>query len=192
MDSFTGLNVEQAKTDIVNFNELASDISYKLADSFNDFGEYLGSHWAGPKAVNFTDTYEPKIRDFMSDFYNWVIHIVDGASVAATNLARAFGTYVSLPEGYIDNNGQSIIAHFSLKCEEDINGNVGMDTEGVRVNLDIFKMKANKEMSRLEALPTSIAFYDPQGALINQYSTNVNTMKTRLSEYNCCYGDRGS
>ena len=182
MDSFTGLNVSKAEWDILNLNNSLNNVQFEISSTFRDLGEYVSEHWAGPNAVNFDNTYNPKIDAFITEFRNRAHHIVDGAGTAASTLASAFGVSIHSQFGD-DYTGQhdTLYRIGSFHCKEDINGNVGMDTEGMKVQIDALKIRTNKINGLFDEVPTGIAFCDPQGSLISQYSTNVTDLKAKFS-----------
>ena len=181
MDGFTGLNIEQARSQIENFAETGFAVWLSLAYTSGEFMGELSKKWASPNAVAFSSDFNIKMTALLSELSTQVIKKVDGSNDAGRILARvnganwndAGGSYTSLMKQD---------ANLNTSCKENLNGVTGMDTENVKLLKDIFKARIDKILESLTAMPRAIEFYSTDGTLMSAYSTGIDEIETKVRE----------
>ena len=183
--NFTGLDVNRAKQDIERFRDTCDKISSGVYTSYSELHNFLKFHWAAPKAVEFSSIYPNEYYSFLQDFADSSAHIVRGASAAANSLARANGLPASFDE-YGINSGERVGLSegiYLVDLSEQANGTTGMDVEGVKTQLDIFKSKVQKIIQLFDGIANGIAFYDPDGRMVGQYNRGISAFKDRFESF---------
>ena len=177
MDEFTGINIERAVNDISTFNNKCWEIQAAIRFPLKELFLFLSKHWASPIAKDFSDKIGDRWLEIDSDYITNFKHIVSGAEEAAQSLARANGT--NYPQtGLNMEPGQTMPGDPIPALSDSLNGTTGMDVEGVRNNLGIFKTKIKSALEQFNDLPDGIAFYDPNGDMIGSYSRNIKEFKS--------------
>lgn len=183
-NGFTGLNVERVESDIRKFDELAVGFAIHVGGAFGDLYTFLNNHWASPVAAEFTSKNVEDVRDLVQKITTTVHHIEHGAIEAARSLAKANGTTIELDDLYAANicPGDTGIYHVFEPCRESLNGETGMDVEGVRNALAIFQTAILACLDEIDTIPEGIAFYDPNGDLISEYKRGISNFKKEISD----------
>ena len=120
------------------------------------------------------------------------MHIVHGAEDAANILLKSNGedaihvvlggTRWADSQG---NSGEGYGAPFNVnfQCSRNLDGLVGMDTAGVKVQLENYKTKVSSIIASFDSLPNGISFYDPKGKLVDTYDRNLSTFKQKFQNF---------
>lgn len=183
---FTGLNIERAVQNIKDFDKAANEFARHVDGAFAKLYEFLNMHWASENAVTFTTENTEEINHLITKVTTTLFRIVTNADSAASMLAHANGaTFPLQPTDllcYIDP-GESYVYFSHLEpCKEDINGDTGMDTEGVKNEIANFKTSISSCLNEADSLPDGIAFYDSNGDLLKAYSSGVKAFKQEISD----------
>ena len=182
MEGFTGLDVKRAEKDINTFEYMAHRTFINLYAAFYEFYKFLNHHWASQVAFEFTSKNSQEINELNDKMLTSINHIVNGASVSAEQLAKVIGVSLNL---MIDDNFAGVKSTYGLPCEpckEVLNGVVGMDTEGVKQSLFIFRTSYMAALEELDAIPEGIHFYDPNGDLVGGYNRGIRSFKQEYQE----------
>jgi len=185
MEEFTGLNIEEAKKDLDFFDNECNAIHESLSAAVVKFFDELSIFWASQNAIAFGTKYSTKIGEFLTNFQTHYLHIRDGAASAAKLLASSNGTSFNIEKYYTkagETGSNFAPDHFSAYMSETINGVTGMAVENVRIILKVFQNDASKLINSLNSLPKGIAFYSPDGALLEVYNTNIEKFVTQFEE----------
>ena len=120
------------------------------------------------------------------------MHIVHGAEDAANILLESNGeqklhfdlgnTVWADSQG---NSGEGYGAPFNInfQCSQNLDGLVGMDTAGVKIELDNYKTKVSSIIARFDSLPNGISFYDPEDKLVSTYDRNLSAFKQKFQKF---------
>ena len=109
------------------------------------------------------------------------MHIISGAVDAATTLAAANGASFNYDRETI-SAGETRDYSLAVKFETSINDAVGMDRENVKIALDLFTSRISSGLAKLESIPSSISFYDPNGEMVGSYNRNIAEFKSQFEE----------
>ena len=170
-DGFTGIDRERAKNDIDNFFDETEWIHRHLRDGCQDLFQCLKDNWAGPNAVTDTQILSSRYKDFLTRFANRGQGICEGATEAANKLLEACGEEPIYTRIY--SEFYAFVDDFP-NCEVKLpDGRTGMAKETVGQMLDFFVKQANLQVGRMFNLPRQIAFYDPEGNLVETYDNNI-------------------
>ena len=182
MDGFTGLDVERAKADIQRFRIHCGDVVSSFNNSIFDLSHVLSKKWASSVAVEFSDKYNRKLSELFNEFRTTYLHIESGAVEAAGILANANGLDFSYHDETVGTGERREVGSNVFVCYENIDGVVGMDTESVKLALDVFKTQYKSALEELNEIPDGIAFYDPNGQMVGGYNRNVSEFRVKFSE----------
>ncbi len=177
MDGLTGLDIERAKHDIENFDSMASTALMNLHNCFYNLYTYLNEHWASPVAVQFTSKNSQEINELNKNMGTTIAHIVNGAISAAENLAEANGVSFPLKS---EKNFAGVTSFSGVPCEpckDQLNNITGMDAEGVKQAIIIFRRNIMVALDEIDSLPNGIHFYDPSGDMVGGYNRGVDSFK---------------
>ena len=173
----TGLNPHQAREDIANFQSEFFGAANKCADGVVNLMDGLAINWASPNAVEFAKGYEDKIIDtFFSHPTDVCNEIVDRAEAAFNSISTSQGgpALGGVPRMGIGAGG------FTLY--EEIGGDVGMNIENVKGLISTFETEIEAGLNAYDALPTTIAFYDPSGSMAASYQTKIKALAQEIAE----------
>ena len=173
MDGFTGLDIAQAKSDILSFHHAGLNAVKMFDTCMANLFSTLSIKWASPNAKEFSHNKIEKIRSLRDQALTSLAHIASGACEAAAALARANGvdfdkSFISVEAGATYGFATDI-----PECKEELNGVIGMDTESVRIALMSFKEEASHAITAFQEMPGQIAFFDPAGNMITAYNRNI-------------------
>lgn len=183
IDGFTGIDKMKTRTDIMNFDNDAVYALYRCNRALDDFFGTLCVKWASPIAKTFTENEEEKAEEVFDSYWNKAEHIISGAYDAANILLSVNGEEEL--EKKIDAGDYMFKIfpfHLCTCMEETAEGHVGMDTEGVRIALEVFKTEYSSALDYIDDLPEGISFYDPEGNLVETYNRNLKTFKNKFSD----------
>ena len=185
MDGFTGLDVQRAKNDIMNFYNSCHEAHDYVFRALDELGDVLHKKWASPIAQEFVRKYNSEYTNIIIEYYDTYEHILSGANDAARALAKSNGIDFNADMeilSYIIPGRKSETDDFQrpFTCSSDINGAVGMDVEGVRLALDTFKTYHKGLPELFDNIPEGIAFYDPNGEMIGSYNRIVKGFKEKF------------
>ena len=181
-EGFTGINTDQARKDIRFFDNSCFYAHYEFSMTMHHLFDVLSAKWASPKAVEFFNNYIGEILELSSEFRTTYKHIVSGAVAAATQLAVVNGTTFEYGDNTIEA-GEIESAYGGYEpCKEELNGQVGMDVEGVKNALGIFDTEVKKVVKAIDSLPEGIAFYDPEGNMVGSYNRNIKDLEVKFTD----------
>ena len=183
-EGFTGLNIDRAIQDLENFRTTCGDAGYDIYWSFTPFFRALREKWASPIAKEYTSKAIPEYINLINEYTTTYRHILSGAAYAATYLASAHGvSYGKAFDQFERGMTESDYApDDELPCEDNLDGLVGMATEVVKSILETFKNRMKAALNKFDNIPDGIAFYDPNGELLQIYNKNVNEFKIKFEE----------
>ena len=173
----TGLNPSKARADIANFQSEFFSAANKCADGVMNLMDGLAINWASPNAVEFATNYEDKIIDtFFSHPTDVCNEIVDRAEAAFNSISTSQGgpSLGGVPRMGIGAGG------FTLN--EEIGGDVGMNIENVKGLISTFETEIEAGLKAYDALPTSIAFYDPAGSVAAAFDTKIKALAQEIAD----------
>ncbi len=179
---FTGINQQDAKANIDAFVTAMNDVAKIFQNGGNNLFNNLEKLWCSPKAVEFGDKYSILLYE------KTVTAIEDAALSIASKAEKAFDT-VSVANGgrALGANYGTIpkpeIGHlFGFLKESGDTGIIGMNVNQVNYALAEYGDYVIKALEALEAVPTNIAFFDPDGAQQATYKKTINDVKNKLEE----------
>ncbi len=180
MNGLTGLDIERAKYDIEEFETLASRSRMDLHNSFYKLYTFLNEHWASPAAVQFTRKNAQEINELNKDMGKTAADIVDGAISVAENLAEANDASFTLrSERNFARDPGGFYGEPCEPCKETLYNITGMDVEGVKEAIKIFRTSINIALDEIDSLPNGIHFYDPNGDMVGGYNRGVDSFKQK-------------
>ena len=182
MNGLTGLDIERAKHDIETFDSMASTALNNIHNCFYNLYTVLNEHWASPVAVQFTSKNSQQINELNENMATTIAHIVNGAISAAENLSNANGISFPLKS---EKNFASATGCTGVPCEpckDQLNGVTGMDVEGVKQALNVFRTTAINALEEIVSLPNVIHFYDPNGDMVGEYNRGVDSFKQQYHD----------
>lgn len=175
MEGFTGLDIQRAVYDIVDFYNSCDNLTLDINHCVREFFDVLNKKWASPNALAITKNLISKINETYAGFITNFKHILSGACEAGRILAAShdadasrFNLGFDVESGYVSNAVTD-----AKVCEETLNGVTGMDTQGVKIALDLFVKDAKDIVRVMSNLPQGIAFYDPEGNMLTTYNRNI-------------------
>ena len=122
--------------------------------------------------------------DLYSRLFTTISHITDGACDVAISLARANGE--ELNKNYFCflpiKPGETCQGYLVVTCRDNYNGVTGMDVEGVKNALAIFKTSILACIEKFDNIPNGIAFYDPDGNIVGEYNRGIQNFKSEISD----------
>ncbi len=188
MSNFDGIDRERAKKDIDSFFDEANNIYEDLWNEAYGFFDVLEEKWASPVACDYTADVAPRFQECCQRYEKEAEHIANGATDAANVLLAANGDDCIdvFRDPYPVMGPAGVMGDFSV-CRSSINtlagdSLVGMDKEGVRILLSTFKKQVQNLISRIDALPEGISFYDPKGDLVETYNRGLKSFKTEFQD----------
>ena len=173
MDGFTGLNIEQANTEIQDFMSKTFEIKHDFEKCFKTLFEVLNKKWASSNAKSYTNQTIPEICELHANYWNTILHIIHGACDAANYLAEANGASFTQYFGSIEAGFENESNLELSPCNAEINGAVGMDLASVKMAVEFFSRDTKTIISKLNVVPKKISFYDANGDLLSTYDRNV-------------------
>ena len=182
MDGFTGLNPAEAKANIDAFVNAMNEVAMIFLNGGNALFGNLRETWCSPRAVEFGDKYSYVLYD--STF----TAIKDAAMLIARNAETAYNTIsIANGGGYLGANYgsqpvPSIQGYFGNLNETGTSGIVGMNLMQVQLALVVYGEAVEKGLNALAAVPTNIAFYDPNGEQQATYKAEIEKVKNNLEE----------
>ncbi len=195
MDGMTGFNPEQVKKEIADFALEAGNACADVDEAYGTFFYEMKNYWASPKAVEFSETYMPRIKGLIDEMSDAIKRIVEGVVEAYNSVATANGTPTAIDVdtiifdvyGYKDSFGTKDANGIFISggLSADNNGLVGMNISAVRdIVIPEFTASINKEVNDLYEIPTSIAFYDEDGSQHQAYESNIRGFVEKFNELN--------
>ena len=178
MEAFTGLNIGKVDYDFENLAHEFSDLFYAYEGTMNHLFDALNTYWASPKAVEFSNTFIPKIKGLIGNVEKEFLHIQEGAINAASHIASANGLCYAHGLYYFN----MIDIERVTACKESLDGQVGMDIEKVEDALNTYSGECQTVLERIDSLPEGIAFYDPEGKMVGAYNKNIKDMKVKFTD----------
>jgi len=182
MDGFTGLNPSEAKSNIDAFVNAMNATAMIFLNGGNALFGNLKETWCSPRAVEFGDKFSYKLYD------NTVAAIEDAARLIARNAETAYNTISiangggSLGANYGSQPTQGSQGYFGSLKESGASGIVGMNMMQVELALVVYGEAVEKGLAALAAVPTNIAFYDPNGEQQATYKAEIEKVKNTLEE----------
>ena len=170
-DGFTGIDRERAKYDIDMFFDETEWVHRHLRDRCQDLFQCLKDNWASPNAEIITKELSSNYKDFLIRFANKGQGICEGATEAANKLLAACGEDPIYTRIY--SEFYSLVDDFPISGRTLPNWKTVMAKETVRQMLYHFVGQANLQVDRMGNLPRQIAFYDPEGNLVETYDNNI-------------------
>lgn len=181
-NGFTGLNPSVAKANIDAFVRAMKAVAMTFLDGGNALFNSLEKTWCSPKAAEFADAYSGSLYEAT------VTDIETAAMTIARNAETAFNT-VSLANGgpslganYGEQPSPSIYNYFGQLKEASESGIVGMNVMQVQLALTVYGDVVEKGLAELDAVPTAIALYDPDGSQQAAYKAEIQKVKENLTE----------
>lgn len=176
-DGFTGIDRDRAEEDIHNFDYEAICVLCSLNNKFGGFLEFLSQNWASPNAETYTKKLGNDMHEIVDEFSNKELGFVGGAYRAANHLLEANGE-TPIKEFY--NTGYHRTDY--KICGTTLDNKTGMDTGAVTDELSAFNMTMSGWYKELADLPDGIAFYDPDGELVEVYKSGLSLFKSRVTD----------
>lgn len=186
MADFTGMHPQNVQTNIREFEDQGMIIFYNLHYYNKTFFDSLAKVWFSPNAVEFGSEFKPELYNSEGETKALVNNtIVD--CVAAYNTVAASNGYPTVADEHsefdpVNYAPQGTNEQYENMLDISPEGVVGMDKEKVRAYLEEYRNNINKIQADLDGFPLSIAFYDPDGALLAAYTDKVTTVKAKLEE----------
>ena len=186
MADFTGLHPQIAQSNIREFEDQGLIIFYNLSYYNKLFIDSLSSVWFSPNAVEFGKEFTPVLYNSEAETQVLVNNTIVNC-VAAYNTIAASNGIPSVDDAHTEMTVENYApqgTNMQYNDMLDISGDgvVGMDKEKVRSYLEEYRNNLNKVQADLDGFPLSIAFYDPDGALLAAYTDKVTTVKAKLEE----------
>ena len=189
---FTGIDGPRAARDINSYYEDAYSILNDYIHMFSLFADFLEKKWASQTAFYYSKTLTSEINSILHDYYNELMHIVHGAEDAANILLESNGEqklHFDLGHrAWADSSGNHGEGYgkpsdINFQCSQNLDGLVGMDTAGVKVELQNYKTKVSTIIARFDSLPNGISFYDPEDKLVSTYDRNLSAFKQKFQKF---------
>ena len=179
MSEITGLNPTLAKQQIDDFYQTATEIGNDFhMNRLLPFFENVGKVWYSPKAVEFWNVHFYDLL-LAVETYNDAVHNVCVKATAAYNRLATSNGLPGIGETDFGEevNSRALWAEGSLGLTEagiyfqeaSPDGIVGMDYQKVNDYVDRLKEDVRVFVDKVEALPVTIAFFDPDGSLQELY-----------------------
>lgn len=179
MAELTGLNPSLAKTQINDFYEAGYTIGNDFETKYlKPFFKEMGTSWYSPKAVEFWGVHFYDMLVAMLSYSDMLNNVCVKATNAYNNLASSNGLPSISDTNFKEelnsradwNDGSLGLTELDLYFQEvSPDGTVGMDVEKVRNVISTLKQGAKEFALKVEELPVTIAFYDPDGTLQETY-----------------------
>ena len=177
MNGFVGMNPEELKQRIEAVYQRGIDlIMNPLGEATVDFFSSIRYAWFSPKAVEFYDKHADRIVQSINDVVKTLHDYCLKAADAYNIMAFANG----LPTFEANLYPAKILT--LPKTEDNLNGEVGMDTISVQYVLDIFERKVRIKLNNFDKLPQYLPVYDANNAMQNAYRQAIANLKTRFTE----------
>lgn len=198
-DGFTGLDTTLAQNQINEFVGECWDLWQKYNEEVNYFIYNLGLCWSSPKAVEFYNTYGPKLWAIRENFNSMFNSIGVDATDAYNSLASSNGAEtIDYPFFCNPKNIKSVTESDYQESEyftfnpyrmlvtnpfaESRDGITGMDITKVVEIYGYFKDGITSVISELSSVSTDFAVYDPDGSLKASFKQRVNNMVDTMTE----------
>ena len=189
---FTGIDGQRAAKDINSYYEEAYSLLSDYISNFRLFADFLEKKWASQTAFYYSKTLTSEINSILHEYYNELMHIVHGAEDAANILLESNGEeklHFDLANTvWADSTGNHGEGHgiphdIDFQCFQNLDGLVGMDTAGVKVELQNYKTKVSSIIASFDSLPNGISFYDPEDKLVDTYDRNLSAFKQKFQNF---------
>ncbi len=198
-DGFTGLDATLAQNQIDDFVGTCWDLWQDYNEEVNYFIYQLGVNWSSPNAVQFYNTYGPKLWAIRENFKSMYNSIGVDATDAYNSLATSNGAEaMEYPMFCSPNNTKTVTESDYQESEyftfnpyrmlvsnpfsESRDGVTGMNVDEVTKIYGYFKEGMSKVISGLSEVSTEFAVYDPDGSLQASFRTRVNNMVNTLTD----------
>ena len=175
--NFTGIDRKRAEDDIHEFDGMAVHLLCFFNSVFDDFLLLLSQNWASPNAETYTKQLGNDMHDILHEYDVKEYNFVKGAYNVANKLLLANGE-VPLGELYDTSYNETNYA----TCGLELDNKTGMDTGAVTDELSAFNMTMSAWYKELADLPDGIAFYDPDGELVEVYKSSLCLFKSRVTD----------
>lgn len=181
MDNFTGLDAASAHNQLQNFNDMAYEAYNQIYNSVSFFLQDLSKNWASPNAVAFSNGFNEKFTNILSDFSYNIYYAINGCNAAGRALASANGASWSDVTCTLSHD-----CYFDAKCSETLNGLTGMDIVSVKICRETLKSNLDNGIDTILYMPRSIDFFSTDGSLVSAFSTEIDkvadSIKTACDE----------
>lgn len=177
MSEITGYNPSQSGKDIRNLSETLDSIMRTFSSASTEFLSAMEENWYSPNAVVFGTKAQAIIEEFSNTFCDFHDEIIDKCQNAYNDIARSNGD----PMIMFPTCARPLYYNVPYK-EIDPNGIVGMNVEEVTKILDTYLDAFRTVGTSLDALPMSIAFFDPDGSLLSAYQNSVKVLEEKIEE----------
>lgn len=179
MADITGLHPTTARTQISEFYETG----YAIGDEFETkylkpFFKDMGTAWYSPKAIEFWGVHFYDMLVAMDSYADMLNNVCFKATEAYNKLATSNGI-PTIPDSEFTeikdtralwNDGSLGLTELDVYFHEvSPDGTVGMDVQKVRSSISTLKKGAKEFAMKVEELPVTIAFFDPDGTLQETY-----------------------
>ncbi len=152
-------------------------------DANKDFWDELYLKWASPKAVEFSNKYQPIIYNELLDFFKMERAFIIDAVDACKKIAEANGdtsfSVNNFPLIDIALESKHIGGDFPT-FREDFFGTVGMNVMKVKEIIAKYIADTSEAVASLSDIPFDIALFDPDNAMANAYKNQIEKMKEKM------------
>ena len=178
-NSFEGINVNRARSDITSFYEQSISAADSILSAFSNLFIVLNNAWASPVAVAFSETWSGEINSLNSNLYSNISSITNNAIESANCIASSHGTSL----GAIVTPAISYKSSYTCSvCKENIGGIVAMNIPKVEAALVDFNNRINTGLEELSYIPNGISIYDNVGNVAGAFSSGVDKFKEQISQ----------
>ena len=180
MADFTDFNPERAQVDMNNLTELCNVSRVQLINTFGEFLTEVPELWASPKALEFGNTYVPRLCDIYVTYCTNMNKIMHDVAQAIDIVAAAHGASSRARDNV---NDFSTSSDWINNFKEEKDGNVGMNIILVKRRLDVLKEQVDKFYELMDAITTlNMALYDPDGAQQAAYKELLRNFKEEMDQ----------
>lgn len=185
MAEMTGFDPAQAEQQLNDFNAYGNIVVMNAYRAAHELFLNLRDNWCSPKAVEFGETYAPKIESIRENLHIMYRQIYRSGVDAYNIIARAHGDIAELAQEDLQPDEATSytegVITWTLK-EASSGGVVGMNVANTELALRVFLDEMKSVVNNVENTPTDIAFYDPDGSQKAAYRSEITKMINSINE----------